>query len=799
MNPNPEIYGSPDTWINNYYFGGTTISGSNILKCSRAKLAVWDRTHSDWTYGRTQLRAGVDDGIFEKNKPIDKSICPNGFQTSVSHIGKIGVFVNRNPVNFPDDDAPVMATLINHDLNQPVSNWCFFESRRPNQTSAAYALDLHPNIIDCGQRSLTVWSPDAIYDANDNAKLNGNFYIAPFTSYQSRSILLRVMVATITGRNAYGYPSGITQRTLEDWKNNYSDVPICGASLRICYADGNTNLSRMSYTFGSMDSYTGASAMFLDEIDCGSNEYVINDYKFLWYGMFGSSSSPVISLFRPSGGNLVYNRQFADSEFFFLTCYGIFQGAEQKGLKRFTSGSTAGAVWQEVPYSDDTYDKLMSMAALFGCPFTPTSKNQFPHEFTDSDLCLPIIDDNGITHGEYTRGSENADNPFIELDSVRDKDYKPGADVDPNTYSNTTGFNSLSGGATATIKYVLDSSNVRQLLTDLWTISHNIAGADYENYDYKILDSFLVSNPIDSIVSIKRFPFEIPHTFSTQKTNVCLGKNTGSAQGYVTHNVFNSVVFSGVEIYPKFGNSFLDYAPYTEYELYIPFCGTVKLNAGDILGHTLNCRLQIDLTTGACVAYIMADNLVIETASGVVSCELQVAGTDSATVDSAIQNAVINHIGARTNKEIAMLSPLTFGGLLSAVSNPVKTSGAMENANNEISRADYNLTHIQTPVHSMGSAGGLTGWIQEFNARLIIYYPEGEAIDSSAPVSSTSPHLADLTAYAHNVGFACVMNGTVSEFHGKTVGNIDTSSIVGATEEERAQIKALFAQGVWLP
>lgn len=476
-----------------------------------------------------------------------------------------------------------------------------------------------------------------------------------------------------------------------------------------------------------------------------------------------------------------------------------FADAELKSVRRSSSDSHLGKVWQEIPYSDSTYDTIMSMAALFGCPFTPTSKLSFNNAFTDSDLCLPIIDDNGITHGEYTRGSGNTSNPFINLDNVRDKDYKPGAEVDPNSYSNITGFNSIAAGASATIKYVLDSSNVRQLLTDLWTISHTIAGVDYEKFDYKILDSFLVSNPIDSIVSIKRFPFEIPHTFSTQKTNVCLGKNTGSSQGYITHNVFNTVVFSGVKIYPKFGNSFLDYAPYTEYELYIPFCGTVKLNAGDILDHTLNCRLQIDLTTGSCTAYILADDLVIETVSGVVSCELQVAGTDSATVDSAIQNAVINHIGARTNKEIAMLSPLTFGGLLSAVSNPVKTSGAMENANNEISRADYNLTHIQTPVHSMGNAGGLTGWYQEFNARLIIYYPEGEAIDSSAPVSSTSPHLADLTAYAHNVGFACVMNGTVSEFHGKTVGNIDTSSIVGATEEERAQIKALFAQGVWLP
>lgn len=418
--PNPNVYGDPETWIDNYYFGGTTISGADILKCSRAKLAVWNTVHTDWTYGTTQLRAAVDDGIIEKNKPIDKSICPNGFQTSVSHIGKIGVFVNRNPNDFPDDTEPVLATYIDHDLNQPISNWCFFESRRPNQTSAAIALDLQPNVLDCEKRSQSVWSPDSDYDPNDNTKLNGNFYIAPFTSYQSRSILLRVMVATITGRNSYGYPSGITQRTLEEWKNTYNDVPICGASLRICYADGNTNLSRMSYSFGSMDNYTGAGAMILDEIDCGINEYAINNYKFLWYGMFGSSSNPVISLFRPSGGNLAFNRDFAGQEFFFLTCYGIFQGAEQKGLKRFTSGSSSGAVWQEVPYSDDTYEKLMSMAALFGCPFTPTSTLTFATEFTDNDLYLPILDNSGVTHGDYTRGTENITNPFYYIDSVWD-------------------------------------------------------------------------------------------------------------------------------------------------------------------------------------------------------------------------------------------------------------------------------------------------------------------------------------------------------------------------------------------
>lgn len=794
MNPNPEIWGTPETWQNNFVFGGSTTAGAENLKASKAKVAKWDV--EGWSIGTSQLRAAVLNNKITANQPIDKSICPCGQDIRASHLNQIGVFVNRNLTEYPDEDIQYITLINGLNNNGKPLNWCFFECRRPGSGASAYFQTGYQLDMSNTRYPYTVWAPGSIFDSSVSSKQNGNYYVAPLVSYQSRSILLRVVVDVIDTTYADGSPHDTDQITLEEWKNTYSNKKICRIGLRM-FKVYSLALSSITYNAPTIGNYDYSGAMILDSITPGTTEYSLQP-DFYHFGFMGMGQTGYITLL-PYLQNLSNQRQSNEYIYGFMPCMNLFQGAELKTVRRSTSDSHLGKVWQEIPYSDDTYDTIMSLAALFGCPFTPTNKLSFNNAFTDADLCLPIIDDNGITHGEYTRGSGNTDNPFIDLDNVRDKDYKPGSDIDPNTYSNTTGFNSLSGGATATIKYVLDSSNVRQLLTDLWTISHNIAGADYEKYDYKILDSFLVSNPIDSIVSIKRFPFEIPHTFSTQKINVCLGKNTGNAQGYVTHNVFNSVVFSGVQIFPKFGNSFLDYAPYTEYELYIPFCGTVKLNAGDILGHTLNCSLHIDLSTGTCVAYIMADNLVIETASGVVSCELQVAGTDSATVDSAIQNAVINHIGARTNKEIAMLSPLTFGGLLSAVSNPVKTSGAMENANNEISRADYNLTHIQTPVHSMGNAGGLTGWIQEFNARLIIYYPEGEAIDSSAPVSSTSPHLADLSAYAHNVGFACVMNGTVSEFHGKTVGNIDTSSIVGATEEERAQIKALFAQGVWLP
>lgn len=764
-NPNPQIYRDPEHWVRCKILSGTA-EGVN-----RPKIVDWDSDSSNYRTG--VLSHGVDNGYFEFAEPLDVTLCTTGQHPSVSCFSEIRRF--QNPQT--DAAAATPTEIIEH--KTAPCNWTFGEV-------LALGGSLFGAIRDKSS-SLQRWSPST---ANDQGK-NTNWNFSPFVTWGVRGALLQIRVMTITEYDEF---SGVliphyndnNIMSLDEWKNNHSSEPLQGIDFVF---SGNTGEDENSITYATNWIYNDGTSVGACSIDqCG--EYSGDPFYDYTRGFFNRAN--FFGLL-PAGLNENYN-DTADSVYF----YGMdkLQGSEIRGVSNPSNGWRLGAV---VPYSQANYEAILKMAACFAMAFTPTSKNTFT--LTDNDYYLPIIREDGISYGEYTHGEENTENETGQISDIRSIDYDPYSPIpiDPNTYSDTTGFNSLSGGATATLKYVLNDGNVRQLLSDLWAISHTIAGADYEKYDYKIMDSFLVTNPIDSIVSLKRFPFSIPHTFSPNKTPVRLGKNQGTSEGYLTYNVFNNVVFKGINIYPKFGNSYLDCAPYTEYELYIPFCGTVKLNAGDILGHTLKCRMDIDLTTGACIAYIMADNLVLETASGVVSSDLQLSGTDSATVDSSIQNAVINHIGARTNKEVAMLSPLTFGGLLSAVSNPVKTAAGMETANNEISRADYNLTHIQTPVHSMGNTGGLTGWIQEFNARLMIYYPEGDAIDSSGGVSASSPKLADLTDYAHNVGFSCCMNGIVSEFHGKTVGNIDTSSIAGATEEERAQIKSLFAQGVWLP
>lgn len=760
--PNPDVWGSWSDWHDARIISATGSGNWDIYAC-KPKIRQFSTSSPVWS--QYSLGRGIEVGKITANQQIDLSICICGQHPMISPFAHIGIFSNHQ--NAADNKVPDTVYQANEQIN-----WFFADV----DAATGFFRDHVINTSSPVQK----WAPDA----TNAGSANHNYYVTPYVYYQFKSIFLQIYVETIDSYDSNNVPV-TTWRHAREWMTTYRDRKICGVRIALCAYESYSN----NIIYYRANPSPSAS-------DTCSAVCVVNEVSdIIDYATYLNERSQTVDLIHHHQNNYSNTQQL-----FYCTGYGLFDDQEYKSAY-YVNTESGWNVWTEIPYSTANYEKILSMAALFGCPFTDSDKYSFNIDFLDNDMFLPVIPENGIAEGEYTRGADNLDNSLYGISTVRNINYDPSTPItpyDPNTYSLVTGFNSLSGGASATQRYVLNDSNVRQLLTDLWTITHTIADVDYEKFDYKILDSFLVTDPINSIVSLKRYPFNIPHTFSPNKTHVNLGKNQGEALGYLSYNVFNSVQFAGVSIWPKFGKSFLDYSPYTEYELYIPFCGTVKLDPGEILDHVLSVRMEIDLISGVCISYILADSLVIETVTGSVAADMQVAGTDAATADAAIQNAVINHTTARTNKEVAMVTPYTPGGIMGELSNPSKQAGAIANAKTNLEKANYDITHINTPVHTMGTAGGLSSWIQEFNCRLMIYYPEGDAIDSSGGVSDTSPKLADLTEYGHTTGFYCVMQGTVSDFTGYTLGNIDTSSIAGATAEEREQIKAAFSSGVWL-
>lgn len=752
MLPNSEIWGQQTDWIpaKYFYFVGSGDAETRTIKPKTANFADNDGTLSK---GASQSKTPVDESI-------DMTICPCGQDPVYSCFGSIALFKNKQDA----DDNKTPDTVITQTMS---CNWFLFDG------TGAFFSTTEGHLRD-RTNSQQRWSPDC------DLQNNWNGYITPFTYWQLKSMLIHITVKCITGYVGNGTPS-YTWRYLNDWKENHSSEKICDIKL---------SFRGVSSTAGTNITYTSNSTMSTGNIGgvalLDSLEGVID------YAAFAFARETSFTLLGVLIGNY-YNT----SSTFYMPCYNMFENMEYKALSS-SSPEYGWCVWAEIPYSANNYEKIMQMAACFGIPFTDKDKVTFPINYVDDDLYLPVIDDNGITHGEYTHGTDNTLNDLYEADSIRDKNYVPEKPVDDNTYSNITGFNSISGGASMTRRYVLDKANVDTLSDDLWTISSELATVqgdiDYNNFEAKVIDNFLVTSPIDCIVSLKRFPFDVPHTFSNTKELVKLGKNTATAQGYATYNVFNTVQFKGINIYKRFGGCFLDYEPYTQYELYVPFCGTTPLQAADIIGHTLNVRLQIDLLTGTCTAYIMADSLVIETLTGSVACDLQVTGTDTTYMNGAIVNSITNARNAKTQQEVAKTSVFSPSGLLGSVMNPWKTAGNITQANTNRYQADYDLQHIQTPLHSMGTASALTGWYQEFNARLMIYYPMGDAIISSVP-----PSLANLTNYGHTTGFATVENKTLSNYTGLTVcSDADLSGISQATATEKEMIYNALTGGVYI-
>ena len=470
--------------------------------------------------------------------------------------------------------------------------------------------------------------------------------------------------------------------------------------------------------------------------------------------------------------------------------------------------------WLELDGSDDNnIDWLRRAAAAYGLFFcddigTLANAGQDLTRWIDNNMCLGTIDDNGRTNGDYTRGTQNVLQRQFDWTDTTQSNYDPSLPPVPeNQYDNTTIFNSIGDSATMFKRYVLNGSNVEQLGRDLFKIvvDSAIDNPKYDDYATVINASFLVSDPLDSIISLQRYPMAIPHGSSAVE-NIKLGTNTCAAIGYPMSKTAYEYAFQGKKILPRFGDSFLDYEPYTKFEMYIPFCGTVELSPRDILNRDLSARLVVDYSTGTCTGYILSDNLVIETLNGNIAINIPVAGIDSATIQGNISNAVANSRSAYNNKMTAAF------GLAKSMVNPFSWSsgkqvgalGAAINAEYAAETANYSLEHIPAAPHTIGSASPCGAWAIDLKCRLIIYYPTGEVLKQVEGLPAWDP--LKLAVYGMSTGFYTAEPAQISSFtsgllcaQNPILNSMTTNSqAYPASSQELEMIRAAIADGIIL-
>lgn len=750
MQPNINVYGAAETWLHRLPLSGYNEDNENFVP-------AWEDIHG-----------GITAGKLVYNTSIDSSICFAGIANDAPVAGVYTFSDNsyQSPLHSTFDKENFIIT--------------YADPERGNVRELGYY-----DLTDDPFTDLNCYSPVESILSN-----NPNYYLQPMCSISPKDFVMCVYVVAYDTT----YTNVVTE-TYEDYIASHTATnPHIIQVYATLYSRGSGSNTRSEQDI-SIFNFGGVTFSRLDPFKIPTFGD-IKDYAASGIRKIGYIQILLWGLAESGGRSISW-----DSSNYIHRAYG--EGTIKK------SGSY---LFMEHDYTGD--DWPLRVAASYGLFFTTNTTAAANAAYNSPDMYLGTLDSDNLCHGDYTKGTANEDQPQYDWDSTNSSEYKPDQPVDPNQYSRTTRFNTIGNLATMNKRYVLNGTGVAALLTDLWTISGEFITNPIVDttYEERVIDNFLTNNPIDCIIKLERYPLNNIPRADTLPRNIKFGRVEGQTAGYIMPYTSMQYDFKSIDVWPRFGNSFLDYNPYTVMELYIPFCGTVQLDPSDFIYRNLGVRMYIDFTTGTCTAYILSNDLVVKSVNGECSIQIPVNGTDSATMASQISNAIIQERKAYTTTAGTQHTDMVhLGAKYNALSGLWDPKGTVSSSGNNLSdqirsrkgaakqwdytAAAYNLEHQIVPIHQIGGSTAATSWAIDLQCRLIFYYPTGAAIR----YENNLPRLADLTQYAHLNGFATLANDILSKYHGYTVcSSVNTDSIT-ATEAEKAQIIQLLTSGIYLP
>ena len=204
------------------------------------------------------------------------------------------------------------------------------------------------------------------------------------------------------------------------------------------------------------------------------------------------------------------------------------------------------------------------------------------------------------------------------------------------------------------------------------------------------------------------------------------------------------------------GNTFLDYAPYSKFSIYLPYIGTRTVDANDFVGHTISVKYKGDALTGNCVAMILKDSSVMYQFAGSLSSNCPLSSNDwTQTIMSAVQMAATGISLAATGGASAPAAAAMGAGEASSLSSL---------ALNAASNISGNVSQLSPQVMKSGAvsgASGLLGVQKPYIIREAVSYQDTTEFNTLGGYpSNIYSLLSDLTGYTevqsiHLTGMTC--------------------------------------------
>lgn len=792
---NTGIYGTAEQWER---LKTSNNDSDTLLVPTRAYFGETPKSDGTTTkdYMMGTLSTAYLNGKLQVNEPIDTSICPIGCDAGFQ-VRQVTYYPPRNNANTEKITTKVEGTA-------PL----FFQTYYSNPSTFKHSADFHLNNSTNIERAAWAYDmqPSSQSTSNYTYLRNGDGPVVPITSMPVKSSVWCIFVgcSPVTEWNMVtsspdlvicdlnSYVNGTVTISGQTYKVNEYYPEIIWIGVRLCTStDTNTqNIKRDSNTY-----FYGAS--FSQEI----NDFQYNDDTTLhmlrydaypWTGSVSNwrylNNNNLETDSRNARAFIVYGK--ANAQFISTNTANQWYGVAGVGITTESVYNSDYRMWQHSNLIErwgdiESFQEFcLTQCAYFGMFFTADYTVARDGELDAENMYLGIIDDSGITHGQYSQGQDNRKQKQWDWnDLISDSPYDPSHKPDPSIYDEETKLVGNTNAGTAFLHvYECSYETINNLKKYLYQI------VAPEATDESLTKSFLTVNPIDCITGCYEFPFTVWDRTSAP-SNIILGNTTARGGdenpivGYSVINTLRVLDFGSIYYYP-FYDDFRDYEPYSEALLYIPYVGYIPISPSEFMGHNIGLKIICDLLTGSCQALVHKDGLVIESSSGNIGTQVPITGIQQADYSNSIHGASTRLLSSQVSSvasfgnAISSLITGNVGGLVNTVAN-VAQAGI--NASN----AKYELEHTKVPFKQSGVASPNINFSNEQQARLILKRPQ--MLDSYNP-----------SQYGHTVGFACLITAPLSNFTGFTQAtNVDLSGVT-ATVTEKQMIQQQLQSGVYL-
>lgn len=423
-------------------------------------------------------------------------------------------------------------------------------------------------------------------------------------------------------------------------------------------------------------------------------------------------------------------------------------------------------------YCPMTKEIASKVVSTFGTYWTGTQSvaaNATTGSGATNDLLRLPIAQSGVYYGDYVKGADiknapNADwgsNPDDPFDWWGDNGVTP--NPDPNEYTDKTPLNrpGLTAFGAFNRAYAMTQSGLNSLADYLWNQSDTIFNGLVDGL------ALMGNNPMDAIIDCRMYPFDVLSMLGSTGTQyITLGRSRTNITGVHLGNVTNCVLDLGTAEFRRYHSErlgrdcFLDYEPYTTGELYIPYVGTIPLNASIYAGHNVNVKLIIDFQTGACEAVVFKDLIATDFKSGVIGVDIPMTGVNAAQWANGVVSSVLQG-----------------GAGIASIATGDVVGGVFQIANAAVSGFNTPL-----PITEKGNASSACGqWLPQ-QAYLIVH----------SPITKVP------TSYGSTIGYACEYTSSLGSNSGYTVCADVNINGNFATENERKEIEDLLKGGIFI-